>query len=441
MNESSKKRVSEGITNLANMGLIPADEVQLNLDVLYDSILSDICSVIPMDSPRQIISAFCLVYGDSNKARLPYYDADGDDYTDTTIETMKTKDAQGYELLSAAGVLPIGDATYPSSVVRCEYIPNESGTFVAPYHAIIPGTIKFEGTSIIDDRDGNIIDSETNSTLGTVDYRLGVITFNGGTTPSNLILSYNFDIYDLENKRNTAKFEKRSFEVFADIYSLDIDAALPLFGIKALNLKETIENIVPQVLTHQIDQFVLDRYFDWAKQNIVGTWSNELASDISGVANTPAVYGEFDRYISTKTGEFARRCGVAPNIMLCTPYGFGVISASYKFIPAGDIKLTIGNKEKDYNNVGTLPCLMGYFNNYAVYMCSTVGGPGDVNIVLTYKGESDAQSAGAYSPYIPVALRTADGMEGGGMIRTYNAYSIGGFTMINPKLVAGVIME
>ena len=37
-----KKRIQEGITNIANLGQIPKDEVQLNLDVLYNSVLNDI---------------------------------------------------------------------------------------------------------------------------------------------------------------------------------------------------------------------------------------------------------------------------------------------------------------------------------------------------------------------------------------------------------------
>lgn len=51
-----QEKIKEGITNLSTSGRIPADEVQLNLDVAYDSCLDEICAIIPMESPRQVIS-------------------------------------------------------------------------------------------------------------------------------------------------------------------------------------------------------------------------------------------------------------------------------------------------------------------------------------------------------------------------------------------------
>ena len=66
--EHLKHRIQESITNLQNMGIIPADEAQLNVDVIYNSILDEVCSVVPIDSPNAIVSYLKLVYGSQDKA-------------------------------------------------------------------------------------------------------------------------------------------------------------------------------------------------------------------------------------------------------------------------------------------------------------------------------------------------------------------------------------
>ena len=61
-----KQRIEEKITNLNTLGILPADEVQLNIDVIYNSILNNICSVVPINSPRQVVSDFLksiTIYG------------------------------------------------------------------------------------------------------------------------------------------------------------------------------------------------------------------------------------------------------------------------------------------------------------------------------------------------------------------------------------------
>ena len=73
VNNYTKKKVQESITNLSNMGVIPADEVQLNLDVIYNSVLEHICSIVPMESPRQIISCLKLIFGSKNKSNERYF--------------------------------------------------------------------------------------------------------------------------------------------------------------------------------------------------------------------------------------------------------------------------------------------------------------------------------------------------------------------------------
>lgn len=100
-----KKRIQEGITNIANLGQIPKDEVQLNLDVLYNSVLNDICSVVPMESPRQIISCLKLTYGSENKSLLK-------------LTGDVQKDAYAIAMMNGVGAVPFDDYGYPTDEVH-----------------------------------------------------------------------------------------------------------------------------------------------------------------------------------------------------------------------------------------------------------------------------------------------------------------------------------
>lgn len=396
-NARLKQKIYEGITNLSNMGQIPTEEVQLNLDVLYNSILEEVCSIIPIESPRAIISCLQLVYDSENKSKV---ELSGD------IE----KDAFKLVLMNGVGAVPFDDNGYPTNEVHCIIIPDENNSFLANYNNVIPGTVNI-ADEFIDDGEGKLINKTSKAEVGTVDYITGLFKFTGAI-PASATLSYKYDIYNLEYQRNFTKFVKKYIEVFADLFALDIDSALILNDIKSLDLKANIKNILPQVLSQQIDQFILDKYFKQAKLNML----NEFDSNDLGT------------FISNNTNIFIDKQGVMPNVILCNAKAYGLLSASLKFQP------TI-NSDKESQTAGT-PKLVGYFNNYKVILTNSK--VKDVDLVLTYKGESDAQAAGIYTPFIPVTLRTVEGGEGGGMITTTNAYSMGGFTMINPDLVVGV---
>lgn len=396
-NARLKQKIYEGITNLSNMGQIPTEEVQLNLDVLYNSILEEVCSIIPIESPRAIVSCLQLIYDSENKSKV---ELSGD------IE----KDAFKLVLMNGVGAVPFDDNGYPTNEVHCIIIPDADNNFLANYANVIPGTVNI-ADEFIDDGEGKLINKTSKAEVGTVDYISGLFSFTGAI-PASATLNYKYDIYNLEYQRNFAKFVKKYIEVFADLFALDIDSALVLNDIKSLDLKANIENILPQILSQQIDQFILDKYFKQAKLNMI----DEFNADDLGT------------FISNNTNKFIDKQGVMPNIILCNTKAYGLLSASLKFQP-------VINSDKESQTSGT-PKLVGYFNNYKVILTNSK--INDVDLVLTYKGESDAQAAGIYTPFIPVTLRTVEGGEGGGMITTTNAYSMGGFTMINPDLVVGI---
>ena len=398
-----KKRIQEGITNVANLGLIPADEAQLNLDVLYDSILPEICSVVPMESPRQIISCLQLTYGSENKSQLQ-------------LTGDMQKDAYAITLMNGVGAVPFDDNGYPTKDVHCSIVVNDAGQFLANYNNIIPGTINIDNM-YTDDGNGKLINKETKTEIGTIDYNTGLFTFTI-TLPNKSTVEYQYDIYNLEYMPNTAKFEKSFVEVFADLYALDVNCAVALNEFKGLNLKDNIENIIPQVLAQQIDQHIMHKLFKQAELQMVGNFDSSV---------TPTTYTDFGSYLCQKMGEYITNHGVTPNVIICNGKGFGCLSQSIKFTAA-----EIG----EHNYAGT-PKLAGYFNNAKVFVTNTTG----PDVVLTYKGDSDAQASCVYAPFIPVTLRTVNGMESGGMIVTTNAYSIGGFAVVNPGLIEGIRID
>lgn len=396
-----KKRIQEGITNIANLGQIPKDEVQLNLDVLYNSVLNDICSVVPMESPRQIISCLKLTYGSENKSLLK-------------LTGDVQKDAYAIAMMNGVGAVPFNDYGYPTDEVHVSVSLNANNQCFVTYNNIIPGTVKIDD-KYTDNGFGNIVDGE-NGVVGVVDYVKGVFTFNAGVS-KNLNITYKYDIYNLEYNPNTAKFVKTFVEVSAEMYNLDINTAVSLDGFKTLDLKHNIDNIIPQILAQQIDQNVINKFFKQAELQVVDNFDTSIA---------PTVYSDIGTFVCNKMGEYTAKHGVVPNVILCNATGFSLLSANLKFVAVND---------EEHKTAGT-PKFVGYFNGAKVIVSNNVNNA--VDIILTFRGDSDALAAGVFTPFIPVALRTVAGAEGGGTIITTNAYSMAGFAMINPDLVEGI---
>lgn len=411
---NTKQKIKESITRLSSLGVIPADELQLNLDVIYNSILSEVCSVVPMESPRQIISCLKLIYDSENKCELS-----------SVITGDVEKDIYKVLAMNGVGAVPYNDYGYATNEVHCSISANKSGEYLASYQNILPSSINIQD-EIFDDGVGNLVRNDV--VVGSVDYSTGLFKFDNA--PASATLSYKFDIYNIMTDRNMIKFVKTFVEVFADLYQLDLDSALVLNDFKTLDLKENIDKILPQVLAQQIDQYIMTKYFKQAKVNggIDNKWSSVADWDTATRVPVNLLYSDLGTYISKKIGEFALKHGVVPNVMLVTPLSYGILSQSEKFIPVNDVEDL---------NVGT-PKVVGYYNNTKVVLTNVPADLGEVSIVLTYKGQSDAQAAGVYTPFIPVTLRTVQGAESAGMIVTSNVYSSGGFVMINPDLVEGI---
>lgn len=411
INSTLKKRIKENITNLSNMGIIPADEVTLNLDVIYNSVLDRLCSIVPMNSPSQIISCLKLTYESNNK---------------TLIKTNNIeKDAVGMLAMNGVGAVPYNDQGYPTEDVICTINLNAENKFVLSYDKIIPGTLKIDDVLVDKYADGNIYIND--NIVGSIDYDLGIIT-NNDKSLNNKEISYKFNIYNLMTNRNLVKFTKTYQRIFVDMYQLDLDYALNLNSIKTLSFKDNIENIIPQVLSAQIDQYIINKYFKQAENNKIDTWNGKFTW---GNQNAPAslYIDDLGSYINSIKSDFVLNHGVLPNVLIVDPIAYGIISSNRKFIHVND------KEENNYYSAG-LPKFVGYLDGCDVILSKQCSD--NVNIILTYNGIYEAQSAGVYTPYIPIQIRNIYGAEGQGMIGTLNAYSLGGFSIINPDLIRGI---
>lgn len=410
-NTKLKTKIQESITNLNTFGRIPADEVQLNLDVAYNSILDEICSVVPMNSPRQIISYLRLKHGTQQKA------------------IYKKTDVIDASLMENTGAMPLNEFGYVTDEVEFTVSENK---FIGTFKNIVPGTIRVGG-NIKDDFDGNLTDSN-GTVVGTVDYNKAMFTIQNDIANETTV-KYKFDIYNLETSRNMVYFEKASTEVFANMFQLDVDNAITLNDAKLINLQQNIDKLLPEVLAQQIDSYVLSKYFELAESGIIRnkkwdakegtTWSSTNGYSVSDF------YADFGTSVGLEMGVFTSRTGVIPNIIICDSMGLSLLRTNIGF------KLLDKEDANDIKYAGT-PRLVGYFSTAKVFVTNYQHDEKTGHVIITYKGPSDAQSASVYAPFVPVTLRTETGAEGGGMIVTNNIYSIGGFKFINTDLVSCV---
>lgn len=405
-NKKLKTKIQEGITNLANLGQIPAGEVQLNLDVAYNSVLEDICSVVPVDSPRQIISYLKLCYGSDKKA------------------AHNSEDVIDASFMENTGTMPLDENGYITDNVEFTVSDN---SFMGSFGKIVPGTVSI-GTMYVDNGEGSIINKTTKEAVGTVDYDTAVFELN--FTPANeTAVKYKYDIYNLPTFNNQTYFQKAFTEVFATMFKFDVDSAITLNDSKIINLQQNIDKLLPEVLSQQIDSNILAKYFELADSNIVSKKYWKLTeSDQYTLTDACA---DFGTQVGFAMGEFTSKTGVVPNVLLCNSKGLALLRANRGFKPLDDIG------SADYY-IGA-PRLVGYFGTAKVFVTNNKDEKGKV--VITCKGTSEAQTAGVYCPFIPVSLRTVTGSEGGGMIVTNNAYSIGGFKFINKDLISCVVEE
>nr|DAO15293.1 MAG TPA: major capsid protein [Caudoviricetes sp.] len=411
-NERLKAKIQERITNLNTLGRIPADEVQLNIDVIYNSILDEICAIVPMDSPRQIISSLELKYGMPKK-----------------MLNGKDKDVVDATMMNNVGAMPLDEYGYPTDIVQ---FTTTDSKFIGSFKNIIPGSVKI-GDLYTDDSKGKIIETASGAEVGTVDYQKAIFDTNI-TFSTEFLVTYKFDLYNIDTSRNLAYFEKSTKEIFADIYQLDADSAVVLNDFKGLNLQQNIDKILPQALTQQIDGRVLSKYFDLLDAGLIH--SNEWDADSikwpydQGYSVTE-FYEDAGTLVSLEMGAFAERTGVVPNVILCDPIGLAILKTNRGFKSITEL----GQEDVEYS--GT-PRKVGYFGTAKVFVVQHDADISQGKIILTYRGLSDAQASGVYAPFIPVTLRTVSGAEGGGMVVTNNIYSIGGFAFTNIDLISGI---
>lgn len=411
-NERLKAKIQERITNLNTLGRIPADEVQLNIDVIYNSILDEICSVVPMESPRQIISSLELKYGMPKK-----------------MLNGENKDVIDATMMNNVGAMPLDEYGYPTDVVQ---FTTTDSKFIGSFKSIVPGSVKI-GDLYIDDGKGKIIETASGTEMGTVDYQKAIFDTNISFS-TEFLVTYKFDLYNIDTSRNLAYFEKSTKEVFADIYQLDVDSALVLNDFKGLNLQQNIDKILPEVLAQQIDGRILSKYFDLLDAGLIHSneWdANSITWPYDKGYSVTEFYEDAGTLVSLEMGAFAERTGVVPNVILCDPIGFAVLKTNRSFKSITEL----GQNDVEYS--GT-PRKVGYFSTAKVFVVQHDADISQGKIILTYRGLSDAQASSVYAPFIPVTLRTVSGAESGGMTITNNIYSIGGFVFTNTDLISGI---
>lgn len=425
-----KSKIVESITRLSSLGQIPADEKQLSISALYESILDEIVSVVPVDSPRQVVSALQLKYGMPKKSLI-------------RSDDNNSKDVVNLAMMNTVGAMPLDEYGYPTKHVEFE---TTSSNFIGAYKNIIPGTVKI-GDEYHDNSAGDIVNS-MGDVVGSVDYTKAI--FNVDSISEATLVKYDFNIYNVDTSRNLVYFQKIFVETFAEAFQLDLDVATVLSDFKGLNLKEDIEAILPSALTQQIDNYILSKYFD---QLQLPSTHNFVWDDVdyynftydTGFTLTQ-FYLDFGTTVCMEMGRFAKRLSIVPNIILCDPVTMGILSCHYAFKPLDTYNIRHFNGTP--KQIGTFNGAKVFVVNYNSSKLSTdnfedvvIDGNVIGSLVITYKGESEAQTAGVYTPFIPVKLREVKtGMESGGMITTNNAYSLGGFSMINPDLISGIIV-
>lgn len=424
MSKKDKLKIQEAITNAKTFGPIPADEVQLNVDVIYNSIIDKVCSVVPIDSPNQIVSSLRLKYGSENK------------------ELSSGKDVVNRNLMNTVGAMPLDEYGYATNEVEFEATPitidAESNLVrvIGSYKNIVPGSINIDNNKYVDDSAGNIINKETSDIIGQIDYEKALFDLTLDSIAA-LNIQYKFDNINIMTNRNFAYFEKSSNRVFAELYQLDVDSALVLNNFKGVNLKDNIDKILPQVLAQQIDGKIVSKFFELVDTNTVEkkVWNAEgIVFDETTANSATKHYMDLGTLVSLERGRIANKTGVLPNILICDPVAFGVLSVNRHFRAREDTDVTSG-----------LPKVVGYFNDAVVIVAQHTTKVADTatdtlsgSIVMTYKGPSENQASAVVAPFIPVTLRNAQGMEAGGMIVTNNIYSMVGFSIINPEIISGI---
>ena len=421
-NEKLREKIKESITNNAALGQLPADEVQLNLDVVYNSILDEICSIVPMNSVRQIIQTLVLCYGTKQKA----LDGNSKDVVDTIM-------------MNKVGAMPLDEYGYPTDTVKLEV--TKVPPVIFNVKNIVPGTLKIYNKTasssgdrdLIDDGNGNIVPvthPDLSNKQGTINYYNAILNVNASNVPVPFEVTYKFD-NDIETSRIFAYFKRATKEMFAEIYQLDVDSALVLNDFKGVNLAQNIEKILPEVLAQQIDGNIISRYFDQLLLSTTHVVDYDATVDWNNSTKNISVtqqYEDLGTLVGMEMGAFTKRTGVVPNVIICDANAFNMFRVSRGFESIVD-EATFSGTPKRVGTFSTAKVFVAQNNNRNMEQGE---------IVITYKGASDAQAAGVYAPFIPVTLRTVAGAEGGGMIVTNNIYSIGGFSIINPDLVSGI---
>lgn len=427
MNKNNKHIKESVITNLKTLGQLPADEAQLNIDVLYNSILDEVVAIVPMESPRQVVFYLALKYGMPKKS------------TNQNIK-QENKDVVNTTMINSVGASPLDENGYITNKVVFETKDSE---FIGAYKNIIPSTVEITDTTgkviIVDDGEGSLVKAEDGETsAGTVDYNKALFNCTVSEVSQGIVVNYEYDIYNVDTSRNLVYFQKVSKEVFADQYQLDVDVAFPLYGMKSLDIEANINKLLPEVLAQQIDQNILSRYFDQLELSTTHkvTWDAGVDWNYEQSATTVSateLLKDFGTLVNVEIGAFAKRTGVVPNVIICDPMAYGVLKNHRNFRSLENVE--------DVDMFSGMPKKVGIFDGFAnVFVTKTSNS--DVTkgqVILTYRGPKDSRlAAGVYTPFIPVTVRTEDGVENAGMIRTTNVYSLGGFTITNPDLISGI---
>jgi hypothetical protein len=286
---------------------------------------------------------------------------------------------------------PADAAHYADDQVKAAVFSQETGVteYQLNWLPVIKGTVK--GTiagvgTVLDDGQGHLVNGST--TVATIDYNTGVITFSSVTAGTQVALEYVYDNINLHN----GGIQAPELDVRIEAVPMTaVDRKLKtLFSIDALfdmgaefnyTLDKELENLAAQELRHETDQAMIDELVAGAKGegvdwNIVEPYG--VPTDIH--------YRSFAINLSQIGSKmFTNTRKYKPNFYIVGELGSVVISSLPKFV-SSQANDTAG------------PHLMGTLDGKNVFHSPYMNSD---KILAGYKGDSLFDSGALYGPYIP----------------------------------------
>lgn len=363
---NSRSRLLGEATQPSDTSFFKRYAINLLTAVVPNLISEDIVAVEPMLSRIGEIRYLRVLYG-SNKAPV----------------------TKGTNMFSNFTGGDFSQNTYTSEVIEGETFTGDGSTTVLNlgWTPVLPGSISGdnEGTVISDDGNGNI--KEGTSTVGTIDYTTGKITYTTAPTSGNtLSFTYSYDNMsapvqapELTLKLMTSPIQAKSRKL-KTLWSFD--AAADLSNDYGMQMNTELVTYSAAQIKHEIDMEITQELYNKATSPSV-TWNMYAPNGVSTV----------DHYNS-----FPIALAEAGNKMY-----FNTKLASPNFYVVGESASTVIESLARFKSAGAVdtkgPYLAGYLGEKPVYKSPSIPTSG---FLCGYKGASLFDSGYVYAPYLPV---------------------------------------